>query len=88
MMFDTDMALIMKTNKALAKCLKDAGTTLPKGIKADSLVTSLCPKYLNLGTPIAAINGNCCAWVDNISLFKSGTFKIGQSNSYCGISLT
>ena len=77
MMLDSDMCLVFKTNTPLAACLKPTAGTLTKA-------TTACPQYLTTGTTLSALNGNCCAWVDDTVLFNSGLFTKGSNNYFCG----
>jgi len=75
-MLDTDMCLLYKSNLKMASCLK-AGS-----------ITNSCTEYAKSGEALSATKGNCCAWVDDKALFKSGVFKTGSSNFFCGTNIT
>ena len=57
------------------------------------LDTDMCMAFTrsrNIATPgpLLASKGQCCAWVENKTLFDGGAFTAGQNNAYCGINVT
>ena len=73
MMLNTDMCLVYDNNEDLSACLAASGKK--KGGRG-------CSDFEDLGTPVLAQYGQCCAWSNKLFLKAKG-FKLNGATS-CG----
>jgi hypothetical protein len=74
MMLDTDMCLAYKTNMELSICKRKFGNCAGcsnafEDAKMDDLIST---------------RGECCAWTDDLQLFRFGVLMKGRDNAFCG----
>jgi len=47
-----------------------------------------CKKHQRKGDWLFAHNSSCCAWTAQSAIFSRKVFKVGQSNAYCGTTIS